>query len=574
MSSEIKRTWTRYESSAGGRHFAVPLLHILAAAALVGALLPARASGAPVRDPARGGETLLAASPAGAADPDEGQSGSDQALRSARELSEQKRFDQAAARLRTALARDPKNKDVLSLLARVLAWSRRYRESITTYRKLLSIYPNDAFDRAGYARVLAWSGRQNEAIREFRRALAADSTNLESRLGYARALSWDGDLAGASGEYFRILEADSNYGDAWLGLATVARWRSAPTASDAFVRKAAARGADRSGLDEERGAVRLALRPMTGSGWTRSRERQLTSDSTAFRLETVGQFVQGRATLERAVGIALRGSRLHHWEENPGLPTDTTLNYDLRSAGFQGDLSFLRYYPVQIATGASFMRFEARNPRVLYPLGRDDDFFGFNARVWGYAGRFTPGIGVRRDFLPIKTFDTPTGTRVLVPGGVTDAAVSLRWDWSGSGNVTGTFSKATYTDDNERTSLGALAGYRIRAGKPRVALDYGLQWSDFAKPSTSYFTPLESVKHTFGFMASGYSEPAAVDYGARYQFSVLKSGNFDDIVLNAWSAYWDGTLFDALPLGIEGYYSVDNHSYRTWGVTLSGSVRW
>jgi len=25
---------------------------------------------------------------------------------------------------------------------------------------------------------------------------------------------------------------------------------------------------------------------------------------------------------------------------------------------------------------------------------------------------------------------------------------------------------------------------------------------------------------------------------------------------------------------VEAYGSVDNHSYRTWGVTLSGSVRW
>jgi len=27
-------------------------------------------------------------------------------------------------------------------------------------------------------------------------------------------------------------------------------------------------------------------------------------------------------------------------------------------------------------------------------------------------------------------------------------------------------------------------------------------------------------------------------------------------------------------VGVEGYYSVDNHSYKTWGLTLSGSVRW
>ena len=498
---------------------------------------------------------------------------SDEALRAARESSDRKEFDKAAATLRGALKDDPDNRELLSLLARVLAWSRHFDESIATYRKLLARYPDDAFDRAGYARALAWSGRSDKAIPEFRRAIAADSTDLETRIGYARALSWSGDLAGASREYLRILEANPKNGDAWLGLATVARWRNAPTASDAFTEKAAARGADAEGLKEERGAVRLALRPTVGSGWTRFRERQITSDSTAFKLETVGGFIDARATLARSVGLSLRASRLHHWEKNPGLPPDTTLNYDLNSTGLRGDVSFLRRYPVQITAGLAYQRFESRNPRVLYPLGGDDDFVGFNSRVWGYLGRFTPSLGVSRDYIAIKTTDG-TGANVLVPGGVTDAGLGLRWDWNGRGSATGSFSKATYTDDNERTSVAGSLAYRINARKPRMTLDYGLTFSDFSKPSSSYFTPLESVKHAAGITASGYSERAALDYGARYEFSFLTSSNFDDIASNVWSAYLNGTILDGIPLGVEGYYSVDNHSYRTWGLTLSGSVRW
>jgi len=82
------------------------------------------------------------------------------------------------------------------------------------------------------------------------------------------------------------------------------------------------------------------------------------------------------------------------------------------------------------------------------------------------------------------------------------------------------------------------------------------------------------VKHAAGITATGYSERAAMDYGARYEFSFLTSSNFDDIAANVWSAYLNGTILDGVPLGVEGYYSVDNHSYRTWGLTLSGSVRW
>jgi tetratricopeptide (TPR) repeat protein len=504
----------------------------------------------------------------------ESSSRSDQALRAAREASERKDFDRAASTLRGALKTDPENKDLLSLLARVLAWSRHFDESIAVYRKLLTLDPDDAFDRAGYARTLAWAGRSREALPQFRRAIAQDSTDLEARIGYARALSWDGDLAGASVEFRRVTRANPNNGDAWLGLATTARWRGAPTASDAFTERAAARDADAEGLQEERAAVGTALRPSAGPGYTRTRERQITSDSTAFQLETQGEFVDGRATLSRSVGVAARVSRLHHWEINPGLPTDTTLNYDLRSTGFRTDLSFLRGYPVQAAAGFNLQHFQSRSPLVLYPLGEEKDFFGFNARLWRYFGRFTPSVGAGRDFIAIKTSDEVTGARVLVPGGVTSADLGLKWDWDARGSVSGTFTKSFYTDDNERTQVAGLLGYRLRRAQPRVAADYGLTWSDFTRTSTSYFTPLQSVRHAAGLSASGYSERAGLDYGARYELSFLASDNFDDVTTNMGSAYLNGTVFGSLPLGVEVYGSVDNHSYKTWGLTLSGSVRW
>jgi hypothetical protein len=163
---------------------------------------------------------------------------------------------------------------------------------------------------------------------------------------------------------------------------------------------------------------------------------------------------------------------------------------------------------------------------------------------------------------------------MLDPGGVTSADAALRWDGSGRVSASGTFTKAFYTDDNERQSLGGQVGYRLRRAQPRVSADYGLAWSDFVKTSTSYFTPLESVRHAAGLEAAGYSEKGALDYGARYEFSYLTSTNFDDVAANTGTLYLNGTLLGSLPLGVEVYGSVDNHSYKTWGVTLSGSVRW
>jgi len=465
---------------------------------------------------------------------------SDLAIRRARELSDEKRFDEAAAALSSALEKNPSNADLLSWLARVQAWSRHFDKSIATYHKLLGLAPDDA----------------------------------QARVGYARVLSWKGDLAGASKEYFQVLDADSNYGDAWLGLASVARWRRAAPAADAFVEKAAARGGDPDGVGEERAAVGLALRPITGIGWTRNHEEQIITDSTAFKLESVGGFILGRATLGRSVGLVARASRMHRWEKNSGAPTDTTLDYDLQSTGISGELSLLRYYPIQLSAGLSYMRFEGRNPRALYPLRGDDDFQGFTSRAWGYIGRVTPSLSVRRDFIPIKETDPATGARTLVPGGVTNAELSTTWNWNAQGSATGSFSKGAYSDDNDRSTLAGAAAYRIHLGQPRVALDYGLAWSDFAWASSSYFTPLESVRHTIGISVDGYREPPAIDYGARYQFSMLKSANFNDIFTNTGTLYGDVTLLDCIPLGAEAYYSIDNNQYETWGVTLTGSVRW
>ena len=89
--------------------------------------------------------------------------------------------------------------------------------------------------------------------------------------------------------------------------------------------------------------------------------------------------------------------------------------------------------------------------------------------------------------------------------------------------------------------------------------------------------PLVTVVYndsTLSLIQVAQAKRGYVDYGVRYEFSFMTSSNFDDIATNMGTAYLNGTLFGALPLGVEVYYSVDNHTYRTWGVTLSGSVRW
>jgi len=68
-------------------------------------------------------------------------------------------------------------------------------------------------------------------------------------------------------------------------------------------------------------------------------------------------------------------------------------------------------------------------------------------------------------------------------------------DWNGRGSLSGNFTKSFYHRRQREDERGRPPGYRLRRAQPRVAADYGLTWSDFTKGSTSYFTPLGSIRH-------------------------------------------------------------------------------
>ena len=489
-------------------------------------------------------------------------------------------YDAARARLRedrqaeaipllqSELRARPGNDDARLLLARVLSWQRRYDESIAEYRELLSKKPNDATLRAGYARVLAWSGRHEEAAREFRTAIAADSTNLETRVGYARVLSWSGDLAAASTEYQRILAADPRTGDAWLGLASVSRWRGAATAADRYAARAESLHADPEAAAEERGAIANALKPSAGTGWSASKEREYVDLAPDFTLDTDGPYVQGRGTLARKATFTGRVSWLD-LVETPG--SGPARNYDVSSVVTRVDGSFLRGYPWQASAAVEYRSFEQNPGTTLFPLGDEDTFFGWGARVWRFTGRLTPRAAIHRDYIAIKETEPDT---VFVPGHVDEYEGGLGWQWSGRGTADAVVSRGVYSDDNRRWTAAGGASYRVKTATPTVTLDGRLTYRDWDFTSRSYFTPLGSTRGAAGVAVAGYAQKAALDYGFRYEFAGLNSTNFADIWTHTWSGYVNVTAFGSLPLGLEASYSVDNNSYETWYLGFSGSARW
>jgi len=490
-------------------------------------------------------------------------------LETARESVSAHRYVEAIPLLQGELADHPENDDARLLLARVLSWQRRYNESLAEYSRLLEKKPGDAELRADRARVLAWSGRHEEAIREYRAASASDPANVETKIGLARALSWSGDLAGASMMYERLLAQNPGLGDAWLGLAAVARWRGAPSASDRFLRRAERAGADSEGVADERAATRDALLPSIGGGWTATRERQYVAGPD-FTLETEGPLAQARATIGRAAQLSARVAWLT-LTETPAVGDST--NYDVKSVDYRTDVSLLRGYPWQAAFGAEYQKFERRGSATLFPLAGDDAFFGWNGRLWRHSGRLTPRVAAAREYVAIKEI-RPGGLREFAPGRYDNYEAGLAWQWNGRGTADWAASRGFYSDDNRNWMATGGVTYRIKARVPTVALDGRLTYRDWDSPSQSYFTPMASVRGAAGVTLAGYVERSAVDYSLRYEFSGMSSTNFSDIWTNAWSGNLNLTAFDALPLSIEGAYSVDNHSYETWFLGLSASARW
>ena len=485
----------------------------------------------------------------------------------ARERIAEMRFDDAIQILQVEVHERPDNDDARLLLARVLSWRRRYPESLEQYRLLLERRPGDATARAGYARVLAWSGQHDASIKEFRTAMAADSTNFETRIGYARVLAWSGDVAGAAVEYDRILAKNPRSGDAWLGLASVTRWRGAPTAADRFAAEAGRWQADAEGLDEEKKAVEAALASSLGGGWSASKERQYVSGPD-FTLESSGPYVVGRATVSRTAGVSARVA----WLDLVETPTEGGIaNYDLSSVDTRVDVSLLRGYPWQVALGAEYQTFEQQGA-ATYPLGDDDDFFGFGARVWRYTGRFAPRASMRRDYIAIR--DTVNSVLTFVPGHVDNYEVGSGWQWNGRGSADAFVSRGVYSDDNRRWTAAGSASYRVKTTLPGATLGSSLTYRDWDFQSPNYFTPLNSIRGGVSALVSGYLERPAADYGFRYEFSGTGSSNFDDIWTHAWSGWFNVTAFDRLPIGVEASYTVDNNQYETWFLGLSASGRW
>ncbi len=174
-------------------------------------------------------------------------------LASARNLVEQKRYDEAILEFNTLLQVSPANADLLIETARVNAWADRHPQSAALYQQVIVVAPQRRADVVlPLAWQLAWNNQHQEAIPLFREAMLNDvqrdealhglaeslavtnqlpealvtyqalsrqAYDLKARKGEARVMLWLERYDEAIARYQNILQTQPNDKEAQLGLA-------------------------------------------------------------------------------------------------------------------------------------------------------------------------------------------------------------------------------------------------------------------------------------------------------------------------------------------------------------------
>jgi Flp pilus assembly protein TadD len=138
-----------------------------------------------------------------------------------RVLIEQKRFDDAVAKLTEAGGLDPQSADVSRLLGRVFSAQHKTDDAIDAYRKAIALDGNDAWSMNNLGLLFIEEDRADEAVPLLAKAvmLKQDVPVFHNNLGMA--LEHTGRFAAAAVAYSGAMAADPNYVKAKQNLARV-----------------------------------------------------------------------------------------------------------------------------------------------------------------------------------------------------------------------------------------------------------------------------------------------------------------------------------------------------------------
>ncbi len=139
----------------------------------------------------------------------------------ARALYTQKKFEEAAAKYRELLKRDPENLYGLSNLAVIRFQQDRLEEAEHLLNRALQIAPNDAFSHATIGSIYFKLNRIDEAIDELGLAIKLNRNNAEAYNYYGIACWKKGWHSAAVNALYSAIEIKPDYADAHYNLALI-----------------------------------------------------------------------------------------------------------------------------------------------------------------------------------------------------------------------------------------------------------------------------------------------------------------------------------------------------------------
>lgn len=130
----------------------------------------------------------------------------------------QRRYDDVRRRLDAALAKNPKDANVLALYARTDAAAGDLDKARTRARAAIAADPRNAQAQLDYGLVAEMSGDDAGADAAYQRAISADPKLAEAHYRYANLLMRNGRHADAVDEYRALTRLSPDNGEAWARL--------------------------------------------------------------------------------------------------------------------------------------------------------------------------------------------------------------------------------------------------------------------------------------------------------------------------------------------------------------------
>lgn len=141
------------------------------------------------------------------------------------------------------------------------AWGNRFTPALAALRLYVRLEPADLEGRVALARTNAWAARYADALAQYDSILLRDAGYRDAVLGRAQTLAWADQIPAAEESLADWLAGHERDAEAWALLGQFQRWRGAPFAAEASLRRALAADSGNAMAREQASWVRADTRP-------------------------------------------------------------------------------------------------------------------------------------------------------------------------------------------------------------------------------------------------------------------------------------------------------------------------